>query len=168
MHADGMPPEPGAQEALILTDAAVHRCHAGKIELHTRPATGCGSCAQQSGCGFGSLTSRQVARLSFVLPGNVSLREGDTVDLAIAAPELLRAAAACNLIPAATMLAGGLLASYFQAGDLAAFIGAALGLVVGSSLLKLYDARVSATPGRVRVRPDASKPHVRVVLTKPG
>jgi positive regulator of sigma E activity len=168
MHAEGMPSEPDAREALILTDAAVHRCAAGMVELHAQPTTACGSCAQQGSCGFGSLTSRQVARLSLLLPVAVNLREGDTVAVSIAAPELLRAAVACNLIPAATMLAGCLLASYFKAGDLAAFVGAALGLAVGSWLLKLYDARVSATPGRVRIRPDASKPHVRVALTKPG
>jgi positive regulator of sigma E activity len=77
-------------------------------------------------------------------PQSVSLKPGDQIVLSLGTATLARMVVLCYLVPAVLMLLGAYLgaATVGEYRDLAGFAGAALGLMVGCGLLRLYDSSV--------------------------
>lgn len=74
-----------------------------------------------------------------------SLSPGDQIVVSVGTTALARMIMLCYLLPAVLMLMGACLgaATMGEYRDLAGVAGAALGLVVGCGLLRLYDSSVS-------------------------
>jgi positive regulator of sigma E activity len=101
----------------------------------------CQGCAGVSGCGSRLLESSANSALLFELPAGLKLESGAEVTLLMPARGLGLLVSFCYIVPAFMLLLG----AWFGSGltdtpDSGAFAGALVGLVVGSCLLRLYDA----------------------------
>jgi positive regulator of sigma E activity len=96
-----------------------------------------------------------------------SLSPGDQILVSVGTTALARMIMLCYLVPAVLMLMGACLgaATMGEYRDLAGVAGAALGLVVGCGLLRLYDSSVGSPMGSKPSRTaDTDFP---VILTEP-
>lgn len=94
--------------------------------IRLEPSPGCSACGNRGSCGSGDATSRMI---EMALPARAQV--GDMVTVNIQAGSLTRAALLGYLLPPVAMLAGAVAADQLYASDLAAVIGAALGLAAG-------------------------------------
>lgn len=119
----------------------------------------CISCSSHSVCG-NQLLSRGATR-DFLLPVQKAERftTGSGVSIAMAGDGLGRLTVLCYLMPALLMVGGAWLGSGLMAQtDLGSLLGAAGGLAVGSTLLRLYDALGG---GHAWIRRIVVRPHNR-------
>lgn len=111
--------------------------------VETIRQSSCGSCSAQKGCGHGILNQSSAGRRSHL---RVLLRElpasdfsiDDEVDISIPERVLVMGALLVYILPLLTMLAAAMLVSQWWPGDVAAFIAAVLGFVMGLGLVKYH------------------------------
>jgi sigma-E factor negative regulatory protein RseC len=107
----------------------------------------CARCAEGRGCGGGVLGRLLGDRLHKVraATGTVTVAAGDQVLIGLGEEVVLRAAAAVYLVPLVLALAGAVAATALvDGGDLAAFAGAAAGLLLGLRWARGYSRRHAA------------------------
>ena len=105
----------------------------------------CNSCSAQKGCGHGMLNKVAPGRLNHM---RVLLRDqpasnfaiDDEVEVSIPEQVLVTGAMLVYLLPLITLVLGTLLASQLWQGDLAAFLGAVGGFIVGLGVVKYHAA----------------------------
>ena len=96
---------------------------------------GCGGCASRGHCASGGAAPQLIA---LALPEHTRL--GDAVTIATPSSSLALAALTGYLLPPLCLLLGALGAASCYAGDFAAVLGAALGLLAGLLLVRLIAA----------------------------
>jgi sigma-E factor negative regulatory protein RseC len=121
------------------------------VWVETLRKSTCNSCSAQKGCGHGLLNKFDPSRAHHVrvLLGDLSpdeLSVGDQVEMGIPEQLLVGGALLAYLMPLVTMLFGTIVVSYFWEGDIAAFIGALSGVIVGFGLLKLHAVKNHNNP----------------------
>lgn len=94
--------------------------------IRLEPLPGCSACGSRASCGSGDAKPRLI---EMATPADVGT--GDIVTVNIPSASLSLAAMLGYLLPPVALLAGAIGAEQRYSGDLAAVIGAALGLVVG-------------------------------------
>ena len=112
----------------------VIRISQGLAQIRLEPNAGCAGCGSRHTCASGEATS-QVIELA--MPGDI--RAGERVTIAMPAASLTLAAMLGYLLPPVALLAGAIGANLAFGSDLAAVVGAALGLFAG-----VLAARLSA------------------------
>jgi sigma-E factor negative regulatory protein RseC len=96
----------------------------------------CGSCGSRGTCGSGKSAGTTVR-----LPVSSAARPGETVTLSIAEGSLVRRAILVYFLPAVTTLLGTV--SLADGGDAAAVAGAAVGLLLGLAILRMFGRGMS-------------------------
>ena len=97
----------------------------------------CGGCASRGHCASGSAAPKLI---KMALPGHSRL--GDAVTISTPASSVALAALTGYLLPLLCLLLGAVGAASVYAGDLAAVLGAALGLLAGLLLVRLISTGV--------------------------
>ncbi len=100
--------------------------------IRLEPAPGCDACGNRGSCGSGDAKSRLI---EMATPANA--QAGDIVTVNIPAASLSLAAMLGYLLPPLALLAGAIAAEQVYSSDLAAVIGAALGLCAGVLVARL-------------------------------
>jgi sigma-E factor negative regulatory protein RseC len=103
----------------------------------------CGSCAANKGCGHGLMNriSDSQRGLIRVLPGDCNIRDcnvDDEVRFGIPEDVILRGSVLVYVLPMLSLLAGAAVASQYARGELLVIAGAAMGLLVGFSLVRWH------------------------------
>ena len=112
--------------------------------VETGPATSCGSCSLQKGCGTSVLASLFGRRHSPVRALNrAGARAGEQVVIGISESSLVRGSLAVYIVPLAGMLVGALAGRYFgmvlwSHAELASIVGAVIGLLAGLVWLRFF------------------------------
>lgn len=112
----------------------------------------CNSCSAQKGCGHGLMNkaaSGQSHHIRVALSADQdsqSFALNDEVDIAIPEKSLVQGALIVYLLPLFTLLAGALLVSQWWLGDVAAFIGALLGFLIGIAGVKYHSVASQNNP----------------------
>lgn len=111
----------------------------------------CSSCSSRSGCGQYALNKWQPKRQSHLkVPlGSQSASDfgaGDFVKIGVPEGLVLKSAVLVYILPLLVMLCMAMLAEHFVGSDIAAGIGAVLGLVLGFAGVKVMSNRVSSKP----------------------
>jgi sigma-E factor negative regulatory protein RseC len=114
--------------------------------VETVRKTTCNSCSVQKGCGHGLLNKYSAGRTHHVraLLGELPASDfavDDQVELGIPEQLLVNGALLVYLMPLLCMLAGAMVISHWWPGDVAAFAGATVGLLVGFALLKYHSLK---------------------------
>lgn len=118
----------------IEAKGRVIRQHTDHVVVMIDPQ-GCGRCHEPGGCGGQSLTQLSDQSRIYELPNTIGAQVDDRVCLEIE-PDLVRKAAlSAYLYPLALCFAGALLGQWLS-GDLAASVGAVIGLAVGWGAFK--------------------------------
>jgi len=114
----------------------------------------CKGCGSRAGCGGGKAGG---ATVQLAVPD--SARPGETVTLSIAEGSLIRRAILVYLLPAVTTLLGTI--SLADGGDVAAVGGAAAGLLLGLTMLRMFGRGLSGQgePTTVLTSAAGSHPH---------
>ncbi len=100
--------------------------------LEIERKTACGLCGKTRGCGnsiWGKLFAHQST--AFKAQNRINAKVGDSVIVGINESALLKSAMLLYMLPLATMLIGAILAKQVNNTDVAAMLGAVLGLAVG-------------------------------------
>lgn len=108
----------------------------------------CARCAEGRGCGGGVLGRLLGDRLHKVraATGEIEVRPGDQVLIGLAEDVVMRAAAVVYLLPLLAALAGAVaFSSLAGGGDLAGFLGAAAGFLLGLGWARAYSRRHDRT-----------------------
>ncbi len=122
------------ERAVILSldsspsDVTLHNTATLEIERKTA----CGICGQTRGCGnslWGKLFAHQST--AFKAQNCINAKVGDSVIVGINEKALLKSAMLLYILPLVTMLIGAILAKQFNTTELAAMLGAVVGLVLG-------------------------------------
>lgn len=108
------------------------------VKLHSG---GCGRCHEPGGCGGQSLTQMMSSEKRYRVPNTIAAQVGDPVLILIDSTLVRRAAWQAYGLPLLLCISGALLGQWL-AGDLAALIGAGLGLF--GAWLKLRAHRLDA------------------------
>jgi sigma-E factor negative regulatory protein RseC len=115
------------------------------VWVETIRSSTCGACSLQKGCGHGLLSRIGEGRRGYikVLPGALALSDcavNDRVQISIPEEVILRGSAVVYMVPLLSMLFGaGLVAGIWPGGaDLAAMLGAFLGLGAGLALVRWH------------------------------
>ena len=109
----------------------------GLAQISLEPEPGCSGCASRASCASGSAAPKQIR---MALPGNPRL--GDAVTISTPASSVALAALTGYLLPPLFLLLGALGAASCYSGDLAAVLGAGLGLFAGLLLVRLISIGV--------------------------
>jgi positive regulator of sigma E activity len=107
----------------------------GLAQISLAHDAGCGGCASRGHCASGGAAPQLIA---LALPEHTRL--GDAVTIATPSSSLALAALTGYLLPPLCLLLGALGAASCYAGDLAAVLGAAFGLLAGLLLVRLIAA----------------------------
>ena len=107
----------------------------GLAQISLAHDAGCGGCASRGHCASGGAAPQLI---QVALPEHTRL--GDAVTIATPSSSLALAALTGYLLPPLCLLLGALGAASCYAGDLAAVLGAALGLLAGLLLVRLIAA----------------------------
>jgi positive regulator of sigma E activity len=130
--------------SVVSTLGTILDCESGQLRVEMERRQGCGACAQKSVCN----PAAEVNSLTLEMPVKSlhtdSVAPGDQIVVSLGTTTLARMIVVCYLVPAVLMLMGAYLgaATMGEYRDLAGFAGAALGLMVGCGLLRLYDSSV--------------------------
>lgn len=122
------------ERAVILSlDNASSNDHSSQIAtLEIERKAACGLCGQTRGCGnsiWGKLFAHQST--AFKAQNRINAKVGDSVIVGINEKALLKSAMLLYILPLATMLIGAILAKQVSATELAAMLGAVIGLGLG-------------------------------------
>jgi len=104
----------------------------GLAQISLAPEPGCSGCASRASCASGSAAPKLI---KMALPGHPRL--GDAVTISTPSSSVALAALTGYLLPPIFLLLGAVGAASCYAGDLAAVLGAALGLFAGLLLVRL-------------------------------
>lgn len=118
-------PTESIAEAIVRRGEVVHVVH-DRAQIRLEPSPGCSACGNRGNCGAGEAKAQMI---EMALPAYA--QAGDAIAVAIPAGSLTLAALLGYLLPPVAMLAGAVFADQLYASDLAAVIGAALGLAAG-------------------------------------
>jgi len=111
----------------------------GLAHIRLERDAACSGCGSHGSCATGSAAPKVI---EMAAPG--SLRIGDLVSVSTPASSVALAALIGYLLPPLFLLLGAIAAASRYAGDLAAVLGAGIGLVAGLLLVRL----ISSLPGR--------------------
>ena len=153
--------------SVVSTSGTVLGCESGQLRIEMERLEGCGACAQKSVCNPAPKSNTLMLEMAFKRTQMDSLSPGDQIVVFVGTTALARMIMLCYLVPAVLMLMGACLgaATMGEYRDLAGVAGAALGLVVGCGLLRLYDSSVGSPMGSKPSRTaDTDFP---VILTEP-
>ena len=122
--------------------------------VEARQSGGCGHCDNPKGCGANKLSQLFCTKpRQFRVSNTINARIGEEVEVSIADGVLLRSALTMYFLPLLLAFGGGMLGTYlafdYASGDAYAAVGAALGLVAGFLLVRLFRLRIlssSAAP----------------------
>lgn len=108
---------------------------------------GCGACASQDSCGISGLGRFFSRRRQPVALACGNVRPGQEITVAVSETDLLKVGLWAYLLPVTLAVAGASLAA--PMGDLAAVLGAALGLAAGLLIARWFAGtpRISITSG---------------------
>jgi len=130
---------------LLTENARVVAVEEGSIWVETVRQSVCGSCSAARGCGHGLLNRlgdgrRSYLRLSSEAFADDRFEVGDEVAIGISESLMVTGSFVVYLAPLICMLAAALVAPrIFPAGaDVAAIVGAGLGLLLGMGLVRLH------------------------------
>lgn len=141
-----MPPAPNPAAA---ARGVVQSIAAGQAVIAVS-VQGCAACGEKKNCGIGRLAGGGKTTL-VQLPAPDGLRVGATVNLAVPAGTIERAALLGYLLPASLLAAGCVAGEAGLGGDLGAALGALGGVILGllaAGLLPRY-FRAAAAPLRI-------------------
>ena len=110
----------------IVRRGEVVRIVRDRAQIRLEPSPGCAVCGNRGRCASGEAKPQMI---EMALPAYA--QAGDAVAVAIPAGSLTRAAMLGYLLPPVAMLIGAITAEQFFLNELAAVIGAALGLAAG-------------------------------------
>lgn len=103
------------------------------------PRDACAGCGKR--CGIGALATKNQPVI-LTLPADPGLKLGDQVALGYSEQDVLRVALLGYLLPAAMLVSGALSGHIFLSSDLAAAIGALIGLTFGLWLARRQSRRL--------------------------
>lgn len=117
--------------------------------LEVTASGGCGRCEEPGGCRTGVLNQLFSTRpRHYRLPNSLNLLPGQYVRVRIPDGSVLQASLLVYLLPLICVLVGAFVGQFFATDptqtDLAALIGAVLGLAAGAAALMFYKSRVAA------------------------
>ncbi len=119
------------QSAIILAvEANSNKQPLATIEVVRK--TACGLCGQTRGCGnsiWGKIFAHKAT--SFKAQNTINATVGQSVIVGIDEVAVMKSALLLYIVPLVTMLIGSILVSQLHTSDVAAMIGAAIGLVLG-------------------------------------
>lgn len=120
-----------AMSETLLAYGWVESVSEGYALIRTQRETGCGGCASTETCGTSVLQKMFVSPAELKVINHLNTRPGDEVELALEGQDLLKQALMAYGLPLFGLFAGALLAMALMGSnsDLAAIIGAAIGLV---------------------------------------
>ncbi len=131
---------------MIETTATVVRAEDGFAFVRTERRSACGSCeSADKGCGTAVLSSVLGGKpVLFKVHNSIGARAGEEVIIGMEEGALFRSSLITYLTPVATLLAGTVAGTtlFPGSGDLAAILGAGLGLGVGFLLLRALGKRL--------------------------
>jgi len=136
----------------VGTIQAIYDSQAGpKVTVEVAAGSACPRCAAGNGCGAGLLTGGTSKRVVEAMAGDsMALEVGDTVQLRLAAANLLAAATLAYGTPLLGALAGTVLAFALQLSDIAAtgaaIVGVAVGITIGRWRLRRDDCLRNFVP----------------------
>lgn len=113
----------------------VVRFSQGRAQIRLEPNAGCAGCGSRHACASGDTAPLMI---ELAMPGDA--QAGDRVTVAMPAASLTLAALLGYLLPPVALLVGAIVANLAFGSDLAAVLGAVLGLFAG-----VLAARVTAT-----------------------
>lgn len=123
----------------LLAHGWVESVKDGYAFVQTQRETGCGGCAATATCGTSVLQKMFVNPSLLKVSNHLNARPGDEVELALEGQDLLKQALMAYGLPLVGLFSGALLAMLFvDGGDLAAMLGAAVGLVVAWWMVKRF------------------------------
>jgi positive regulator of sigma E activity len=130
--------------SVVSTLGTILDCESGQLRVAMERRQGCGACAQKSVCNPASEVNSLTLEMPVKSLHTDSVAPGDQIVVSLGTTTLARMIVLCYLVPAVLMLMGAYLgaATMGEYRDLAGFVGAALGLMVGCGLLRLYDSSV--------------------------
>ena len=130
--------------SVVSTLGTVLGCESGQLRIEMERREGCGACAQKSVCNPAPKSNSVMLEMPVKSLQTDSVAPGDQVVVSLGTATFARMIVLCYLVPAVLMLMGAYLgaATMGEYRDLAGFAGAALGLIVGCGLLRLYDSSV--------------------------
>lgn len=135
---------------------------ADSLWLETIRTSSCSSCSARNSCGHGLMNKmgREHCHQLEVPLGDFSAEEcqvGGQAEIAIPEQLLVRGAMLVYILPLIMLMLGAALGNWLKPTDLYAFIGAALGLLLGFGLIRLHaltlNNRESVRPRLVAVYP---------------
>jgi len=138
--------------SVVSTSGTVLGCESGQLRIEMARLEGCGACAQKSVCNPALKSNSRMLKMPVKRMQMDGLSPGDQIVVSLSTTVLARMIMLCYLVPAVLMLMGACLgaATMGEYRDLAGVAGAALGLVVGCGLLRLYDSSVGWPLGSKR------------------
>jgi sigma-E factor negative regulatory protein RseC len=104
----------------------------GRAQVRLERASGCGACSSRGSCASGGAMSQVID-----MPLSPDARVGDQITVSIPTDSLTLAALFGYLLPPVSLLLGAIAGNLVFGSDLAAVLGAGLGLVVGVLLARL-------------------------------
>ena len=134
----------------ISAAATVADSSSEHIGLMVEQPSSCGSCSSKTACGTGNPSGRIEISINAAFVDN--LEPGNRLEMMVPAKSLGKMAVLAYLLPAVSLFLGAAVVASLapSAGDLGALAGAALGLLVGCWLLRLYDARCNHAGWKAR------------------
>jgi|SaaInlV_100m_DNA_5_1039725.scaffolds.fasta_scaffold16386_2 sigma-E factor negative regulatory protein RseC len=124
---------------MITEYAQITEIGADRIKVTIRSSSGCGTCTAKAGCGNGILDRWLNPTRTMWLDSNeeycTSVSVGDEVQIGVEEGAFVRNALSLYLIPILVFLAGAGL-GYQMQGELFSVVGGALGLLLGSALVR--------------------------------
>ena len=131
--------------SVVSTSGTVLGYESGRLHIEMERLEACRACAQKSVCNPAPKSNSLMLEMPVKRTQMDSLSPGDQIVVSVGTTALARMIMLCYLVPAVLMLMGACLgaATMGEYRDLAGVAGAALGLVVGCGLLRLYDSSVS-------------------------
>ncbi len=131
---------------MLLETGRVVAVEQDGVWVETVRSSTCGSCAARKGCGHGLMNQVRDGERGLVraLPGPLAPADcqlDDEVQISIPEEVILKGSLVVYILPLLTMLAGAGIAAQAWQGDLAAALGAAVGIACGMLLVRWHAHR---------------------------